>query len=90
MQKMEKSETNATSAILLPRIQSIWGHIWKDTTEKSLPNRRLSYNMWHPIVYLNISFLLGVTDGLPNQRGARDVITPIKESSWSLGKNIIK
>ena len=32
-------------------------------------------------VNLNISFLLGVIDRLPNQRGARDVITPVNESS---------
>ena len=43
---------------------------------------------WPCIVHLNISLLLGVTDRLPNQRRARDVITPerkeIQLSLWVL------
>ena len=31
----EKSQTNATNAILHPLVQAVWGHIWKYTAEKS-------------------------------------------------------
>ena len=76
---MEKSRINATSVIMHPLKQAIWGHIWKDTMGKNRPSWQLSQNIWHPIVHLN-SLLLAVTGRQTIQRGARHVIASIIEN----------
>ena len=74
------------------QMQPVWlcirsGRHFEETFENARGRKIDQADAFNRIyVNINISFLLGVINRLPNQRGARDVITSVNESSWWLGK----
>ena len=61
------------------------GRQFEETLKKTQWGAIDEAGAFHRLHYTHLNILLGVIDGLANQRGAGDVIASVRESSQLLG-----